>query len=68
MIEIPNKPTLRIDEAMKALMCSRNHVYHLIEDGSLNALDVRRKDVTKPAFRILRESLVRFIEKRQTIP
>jgi excisionase family DNA binding protein len=68
MIEIPNKPTLRIDEAMKVLSCSKRHVYHLVEDGSLNALDIRRDGKMKPAYRILRESLVELIQKKKTIP
>ena len=65
---IPDKLTMRIDEVMNALSCSDEHVRHLIEDGSLNAVDVRAKGMTKPAYRIMRESLINFIQKRKTIP
>ena len=68
VLTLPNKPTLRMDETRTVLSCSREHVRHLIEDGSLNAVDVRLKGMTKPAYRIIRESLIQFIEKRRTIP
>ena len=62
---IPDKASLRPDEARAILGCSYQHIYDLIADGSLQALDIRGKFATKPALRITRESLVKFIEERK---
>lgn len=68
MLEIPNKPTLRPDEVARILGCSGKHVRCLVEDGSLEAVDIRCKFLQRPAWRIMRESVAEFIQKRKTIP
>jgi hypothetical protein len=66
-LEIPAKPTLRPDEVKQLLGCSEVHVRHLVEEGSIAAVDIRSAVCRKPSLRILRSSLVAFIEKRRTL-
>jgi excisionase family DNA binding protein len=67
VISLPNKPTLRPDETARILACSREHVRHLIEEGSLAAVDIRSACCRKPSLRIVSSSVVAFIEHRKTL-
>jgi excisionase family DNA binding protein len=49
------------------LGCSKEHVRHLIEEGSLTAVDVRCVGTSRPAHRIVQASLVAFVQKRKTV-
>jgi excisionase family DNA binding protein len=60
---IPNKPRLNMAEVCAALGCSDNHVRHLIEEGSLIAIDVSCQGC-RPNWRIERESVVQFLKGR----
>ncbi|MCX6994157.1 MAG: helix-turn-helix domain-containing protein [Kiritimatiellaeota bacterium] len=65
--EIPAKPSLRPDETANLLGCSEFHIRHLVEEGSLVAVDIRSAVCPKPSLRISRASLVAFIERRKTV-
>ena len=65
-LEVPEKPSLRPDEVARLLGCSKEHIRHLIEDGSLDAMDVRCAGTGKPAHRIIQTSVVRFMKNRRT--
>ena len=67
MLEIPAKPSLRPDETARMLGCSEVHIRHLIEEGTLAAVDIRSAICRKPSLRISRQSLVEFIQKRKTV-
>ena len=67
MMEIPNKPLLRQDEASKILDCSRDHLAHLREEGSLEFVNTACKFAARPNWRVTRESLVNFLNTRSTI-
>ena len=59
------KPWLKCGEIMRSLVCSEDHVFNLIQDGSLDAvIDIRADDVRRPAYRVLRESFYRFLRLR----
>jgi len=60
---VPGKATLNMREACSALGCSENHVRHLVEEGSLLAIDVACKGC-RQNLRINRESLANFIKGR----
>jgi len=65
-LSLPNKPTLRPDEVAQIFSCSKVHVYHLVEEGSLRqALDIKSVMCRKPAIRILTESVREFVESRK---
>jgi len=63
--EMPEKPTLRPDEVARILGCSTRHVEHLMEEGSLEAVDVRSAITPKPALRITRRSVEEFWNARR---
>lgn len=66
-LDVPEKPSLRMDEVAMLLGCSKEHVRHLIEEGSLTAVDVRCVGTSRPAHRIVQASLVAFVQKRKTV-
>jgi len=63
--DIPAKPRLRIDEVCTALECERDHVYRLIYDGTLDAVNIARDVNTRPLYRVLRYSVIAFLEARR---
>jgi hypothetical protein len=67
MIEIPNKQLLRQDEACLLLDCSRDHLAHLREEGSLEFVNTACKFAVRPNWRVTRDSLVKFYNTRSTI-
>jgi len=67
MIEIPNKRLIRQDEAAQILDCSRDHLAHLREEGSLEFVNTACKFAVRPNWRVTRDSLVNFLQSRSTI-
>ena len=63
-IIIPKKQTLRVDEAADLLGCSKEHVRRLIEEGSLQAVNIQCKGAAKPTHRVLQTSVVQFVNER----
>ena len=63
-LTVPDKPTLRPDEVARLLGCSNEHVRHLIEEGSLAAMDIKSTGAGKPAHRVMQASVVKFMQKR----
>ena len=66
-LRVPDKPSLRPDEVAQLLGCSDEHVRHLIEEGSLAAVDVRCAGTSRPAHRIVQASVVEFVQQRKTV-
>ena len=66
-LKVPDKPSLRPDEVARLLGCSDEHVRHLIEEGSLAAVDIKCIGANRPAHRIVQASVVEFVAKRKTI-
>lgn len=66
-LTVPDKPSLRPDEVARLLGCSDEHVRHLIEEGSLAAVDVRCAGTSRPAHRIVQASVVEFVRDRKTV-
>lgn len=66
-MDIPNKPLIRQDEAQKILDCSRDHLAHLREEGSLDFVNTACKFAARPNWRIKRDSLMDFLESRSTL-
>jgi len=66
ILNLPAKPTMRPEEVARIFSCSKMHVYHLVEEGSLEkALDIKSVLCRKPAIRILTESVREFVERRR---
>lgn len=65
-LAVPDKPTLRMDEVAKLLGCSCEHVRHLIEEGTLEAIDIKSFGARKPAHRVMQASLLKFMRNRRT--
>ena len=63
--DIPLKPRMRIDEVCRALNCERDHVYRMIYDGTLDAVNIARDVNTRPLYRVLRYSVIDFLERRR---
>jgi len=63
--DIPAKPRLRIDEVCLALNCERDLVYRMIYDGTLDAVNIARDVNTRPLYRVLRCSVIDFLEQRR---
>lgn len=64
-----HRPWLLVAEVAKpnALNCSADHVYNLIDDGSIDyAIDIRGEGATRPCVRICRESFYRFVREDAT--
>lgn len=61
--DIPHKPRLRIDEVCAALDCERTHIYRMIYDGTLDAVNIARDKHTRPLYRVLRYSVIEFLER-----
>lgn len=65
--EIPNDPVIKTSKTAKILKCTPEHVRHGIEEGSLAAIDIKSPTATKPAFRVITQSVKEFIERRKTV-
>ncbi len=62
---LPPKPTLRPDEVARVLGITEKHVRTLVEEGSLEAVDVKSAICFKPTLRITERSLVEFWHQRR---
>ena len=63
------RQVLRIDEVANALAISEQQVRDLIDVGELSALPINDEpDPVRQHMRVLRASVVRFVERRQTLP
>lgn len=61
----PNRERLRVDEVCMILnCCTPEHVYNLIYDGSLIAVNIARSPNTRPLYRVYSESLRQFLRTR----
>jgi len=63
--DVPLKARLRIDEVCLALNCERDLVYRMIYDGTLDAVNIARDVNTRPLYRVLRCSVIDFLEQRR---
>ena len=63
--DVPLKARLRIDEVCSALNCERNIVYRMIYAGTLDAVNIARDVNTRPLYRVLRYSVIDFLEQRR---
>jgi len=66
------KTSLTVPEVERILRCGRSQVYLLIEDGTLQAIDISRKSPLDPDSerrhrRVLTESVREFLRKRRTV-
>ena len=72
ILPVPQKDTLRIDEAAALIGCTARQVRRYIEDGSLLALNISRKSPIDPTcqrqhVRIPRKAIELFLEERRTV-
>ena len=66
--DLPRRTRLRVDEVCRRLRCSDEHVRHLIEAGSLDAVDISVPSASLPCWRVYRYSLVRWLFRREFGP
>ncbi len=66
--DVPRRTRLRVDEVCRRLRCSDEHVRHLIEAGSLDAVDISVPEASVPCWRVYRYSLVRWFFRREFGP
>ena len=60
-----NREKLRVDEVCAILNnCTREHIYNLICDGSILAVNIARDPNTRPLYRIYTSSIRQFLQKR----
>ena len=60
---LPAKPLLRVQEVAATLNCSVDHVYRLLATGQIQAaVDLRRLTARRTFLRILRESVLAFLQ------
>jgi hypothetical protein len=69
---LPAKPTMTIPEAAFHLGCSRAQVYAYLDDGTLAAQDISRKNPLDPGAirrhrRVITASAAQFLRKRRTV-
>lgn len=66
-LSLPRKrDLLRVDEVMDILRCERDHVYRLIDNGELTALDNKSNPNGKQSYYLVtRASLVAFVNRRK---
>ncbi len=63
------RQVVRVDEVAKALAIGEQQVRDLIDVGELSALPINDEpDPVRQHMRVLRASVVRFVERRQTLP
>jgi len=59
------KELLTTGEVMRMLNISKKQVYTLMEDGSLVAVDVAKRDAERARYRFTKESVLNFIKERE---
>lgn len=57
---------LTIPEARAKLRCSANHVYALISDGVLSAVDIARPGARKSKTRVRSDEIAAYISRQTT--
>jgi hypothetical protein len=65
--DLPRRTRLTVKEVCRRLRAQHSHVYDLIADGSLDALDSRSPDATRANYAIYRYSVVRFLFNREFV-
>lgn len=65
--DIPRRTRLTVPEVCRRLRRVRQHIYDLIDAGSLDATDDRHPAATQAATTIYRYSLVRFLFNREFV-
>lgn len=63
----PSRAPYMVSDVAKRLNVTVDHVYDLIEEGELHAIDVAGKGASRRLFRIPAESLTAFLKKRGTV-
>jgi hypothetical protein len=63
--DLPARPKLFVWEVAHHLCCSSDLVYDMIDDGTLDAINVARRDAGRPDYRVMRYSLVDLVLKRR---
>lgn len=64
--DLPNRARLTVPEVAERLRCDRKHVLNLLDDGTLEGVDVARAGAARSEWRVLRSSVVAFLEARGT--
>ena len=60
----PAPSLLRVTQVAERLGCGRTHVYELIAEGALRAVNIASKSATRPVTRVSERDVVAFIEAR----
>jgi hypothetical protein len=63
--DIPPRPRLTVAEVCRCLCCDSNHIYRLIDGGTLDACDISQPGSCRALYRIYRYSLVKFLFERE---
>jgi len=63
--DIPRHTRLTVKEVCRRIRCDSNHIYALIDAGSLDALDMGSEDASRSEWRVYRYSLVSFMFNRE---
>lgn len=67
-MESVNNAALTVDQVAATLSCSRLHVYRLINQGRLKALNIGSVDAKRARMRILTQDLEDFIANAKAVP
>lgn len=63
--DVPRRTRLYVKEVCRRLRCDSNHIYELIQVGSLDATDIASPDASRAEWRIYRYALVSFLFNRE---
>lgn len=63
--DVPRRTRLSVKEVCRILRCDSNHVYRLIDCGSLDAADIANPASSRPLYRVYRYSVVKFLFNRE---
>lgn len=63
--DIPRRTRLYVKEVCRRMRCDSNHIYELIQVGSLDATDIGSPDASRAEWRVYRYSLVSFFFNRE---
>jgi len=62
---LPQGESFAVWHLAKLLGCHRSHLVHLIEQGELQAFDLRGKCSSRSTMRVPRTEVISFLQKRQ---
>jgi len=65
MGDLPGKLRMRADEVARFLDVDENHIYRMIDDGTLDAVNIARYTDTRPMYRVYTYSLARLLTERR---